>query len=120
MIGGVVEGFYFDVMFICFLLVLFDCDFGIDDVFVLVYLVSCDDVEIVGVVMIVGNVGQDDVLCNVLGLIELFGMDVLVVCGVDVFFVELVMIVEEIYGFYGLGYVQLGDCGCYFDGCSGV
>ncbi len=48
--------------------VLLDCDPGIDDAFALAYLACRHDVETVGVVTTAGNVGQDDVLRNALGL----------------------------------------------------
>ena len=51
--------------------VLLDCDPGIDDAFALAYVACRDDVETVGVVTTAGNVGQDDVLRNALGVTDL-------------------------------------------------
>ena len=61
--------------------VLLDCDPGIDDAFALAYVACRDDVETVGVVTTAGNVGQDDVLRNALGVTDLLGMGVPVARG---------------------------------------
>ncbi|GAE79599.1 inosine-uridine preferring nucleoside hydrolase [Cutibacterium acnes JCM 18920] len=97
-ISGAVEGLYSDAMPTRFLPVLLDCDPGIDDAFALAYLASRDDVETVGVVTTAGNVGQDDVLRNALGLTELLGMDAPVARGADAPLVEPVMTAEETHG----------------------
>ena len=114
------EGLYSDAMPTRFLPVLLDCDPGIDDAFALAYLASRDDVETVGVVTTAGNVGQDDVLRNALGLTELLGMDAPVARGADAPLVEPVMTAEETHGPHGLGHAQLGDCGRHPDGRSGA
>ena len=119
-IGGAVEGLYSDAMPTRFLPVLLDCDPGIDDAFALAYLASRDDVETVGVVTTAGNVGQDDVLRNALGLTELLGMDAPVARGADAPLVEPVMTAEETHGPHGLGHAQLGACGRRPAGRSGA
>ena len=100
--------------------VLLDCDPGIDDAFALAYLACRHDVETVGVVTTAGNVGQDDVLRNALGLTELLGMDVPVARGADVPLVEPMMTAEETHGPHGLGHAQLGECGRRSDVRSGA
>ena len=107
MVSGAVEGLYSDAMSTRSLPVLIDCDPGIDDAFALAYLACRDDVETVGVVTTAGNVGQDDVLRNALGLTELLGMDAPVARGADAPLVEPVMTAEETHGPHGLGYAHL-------------
>ena len=100
--------------------VLLDCDPGIDDAFALAYVACRDDVETVGVVTTAGNVGQDDVLRNALGVTDLLGMGVPVARGADVPLVEPLMTAEETHGPHGLGHAVLGECGRHPDSRSGA
>ena len=97
-----------------------DCDPGIDDAFALAYLACRDDVETVGVVTTAGNVGQDDVLRNALGLTDLLGMDAPVARGADVPLAEPFKTAEETHGPHGLGHAVLGECGRRPDSRSGA
>lgn len=90
------------------ILLLIDIDLGVDDVLVLLMVFVDECYVIVGLIIVVGNVGLDYMVCNVLKLCEVVGCDdVLVFVGcVDLLLYFLVDVVY-VYGVDGFGDVNL-------------
>lgn len=89
--------------------ILLDCDTGIDDAFALTYLACHPEAELVGIVSTAGNVTQDQVLRNNLGLATMLGLQMPVARGSDVPLVQELMTAEDTHGPTGLGEAVLPD-----------
>lgn len=87
-----------------------DVDTGIDDALALVYLLACDDVELVGVASTAGNVGAAQVCRNNLGLLRVCAASSIPVSrGADGPLVAALHTAEDLHGPTGLGYARLPD-----------
>jgi purine nucleosidase len=88
--------------------ILFDVDTGIDDSLALLYLLSGDDAEIVGITCTSGNVPARQVAINNLAWLELCGApDIEVAIGSEVPVLAPLMTTEETHGPQGIGYAEL-------------
>jgi purine nucleosidase len=88
--------------------VILDVDTGIDDAMALLYAAASQDVDLVGVTCVAGNVDARQVAVNTLAVLELAGRgDVEVALGRETPLVRPLKTTPETHGPRGLGYAEL-------------
>ncbi|MGW5919078.1 nucleoside hydrolase [Nocardia fluminea] len=88
--------------------IILDVDTGIDDSLAILYLLACDDAEIIGIAATAGNVGGAQVAANTLAMLDLgLAPEIEVALGAAEPLAIPLRTTEDTHGPQGLGYAEL-------------